>query len=121
MNLLERARKIPRGMEVISEWLGSGGEVVSQDEAQGRADICLRCPKNTNDSVGFGIISAVVKSYLRVKNRLGLHVSGEKSLHACECCGCVLKLKIWLPQDKVSAEMAGDDRTKYPDYCWQLK
>ena len=119
VNLWDQARKIPHGIEVIAEWLGSGGHVVDKDEAQRRADICLKCPLNQSTPILTAAVAAAVKKHLEVKNGLGLRVNGEKQLGMCEVCGCALRLKIHCPDDKVLSESTPDEQSQYPDYCWQ--
>ena len=119
MNLLESAKHIPHGIVAISKWLGSGGDVVDQETAQARADVCLKCELNI---VGFKPTEAValaVKQVLSVKNRLGLRVKGEHGLGTCSACGCALRLLTWEPLDKVQREITNDEKGKLPTWCWK--
>lgn len=121
MNLLDQAKAIPHGIRVISEWLGSGAQICDSAEAQRRADVCLKCPKNV---AGLEITKAValaIKEHLGVKNKLNLRVNGEKSLHTCDVCLCVLRLQIWHPIDKVRSELDEAELRKLPAHCWKNK
>lgn len=121
LNILQRTRQLAHGVEVISEWIGSGGEVVEQEEAQARADICATCAKNRPGMPLTETVALAVRRHLETKNKIGLRVEGEKRLAACEVCACQLRLLIWKSQASVVAEMPDGEREKYPDFCWKLK
>lgn len=120
-NLFDQVRHIPHGAVTIAEWVGSGGQVASHDEAQTRADVCLECPLNGRSNPVTAAVAAAVRRHLEIKNKIGLRVQGEKRLGACEACGCILRLQIWQPYDKVQSEMTDDERAKLPEHCWKLK
>jgi hypothetical protein len=128
MSILEKAKHIPHGVSVISKWLGSGGEVVDQQTAQARANVCCgtnpteaKCANNVSTSPATGAVAAAVKSYLGIKNKLGLKVGGEDELGTCQACGCVLKLIVWEPQTKVQREITDEERPRLPSWCWKLR
>lgn len=119
MNLWERAKAIPHGLKVLSEWIGDGGDVVPQDVAQDRASICIKCPKNEARWMPSDTVAAAIKKHLEVKNKLELRVVGEKNLGTCSVCTCVIRLLIWEPQDRVKAQLQPDEI--YPNFCWKTK
>jgi hypothetical protein len=121
MNLLDRARSIPEGIQAISEWLGDGAKVVDVEEAQTRANICLKCPKNIPGFKFREAVAEAVRRHIGVKNALQLRVKGEKGLGVCDACGCVLKLIIWQEGVRVRSQLTETEREKLPDYCWKLK
>jgi len=121
MNLWDRAKQIKHGIEVISEWLGDGGQVVDQETAQKRANICLKCPLNVPTVVVVDAVARAIKKHLSVKNELALRVEGEKSLHTCQACGCVLRLLVWEPQSRVKVNMTPEETEKTPSHCWKLE
>ncbi len=121
MNLLEKASTIAEGISNLTTWVGSGGAVVSQEEAQSRASICINCPCNKPDLAINELVAKAVKKFLAFKNELDLRVQGERSLLSCEGCGCQIRLLIWQPQDQVKREMTGEERAKTPSFCWKLK
>lgn len=120
MNLLEQAKHIPHGLKVISEWLGSGGEVVDKETAQERANTCLKCPSNVEGSAVTAAVAGAIKRHLEVKNRLGLTVDGAKKLKMCNYCGCQLNLLIWQKQEKVESELSDMEKESLPAFCWKL-
>jgi hypothetical protein len=120
VNIFDQAKRIPNGVRVITEWLGSGGQIEPPAEAQRRADICKTCPMNVGGMVVTTAVAMAVKQHLAVKNQLQLRVSGEKSLHLCSACGCVLRLLIWQPIDMVRSELSNQEAELLPPHCWKL-
>lgn len=128
MNLWQQAQHIPHGIEVISGWLGSGGIVVPNEEAQARADICngnnptgKKCVNNVEGMAVVEGVALAIKKYLAVKNALNLRVNGERQLGSCKSCGCVLRLQVHEPQDKIRKELSEEEKTTLPEFCWKLK
>lgn len=123
MSLAEQARSIPRGLEVIKNWLGEGGTVVHEILAQKRANICLACPCNQKGSILKAAFAEAVRFHLEVKNQLGIRVQGEKSLGECSVCMCQLRLKVHVPIETVHRHMMPGEREilleKAPQ-CWQI-
>ena len=60
----------------------------------------------------------LVRRQIELKNQMQLRVDGEKSLHICEPCGCVLKLKVHVP---ISFVKETTDREGLHADCWILK
>lgn len=120
LNLFDQVKNIAHGVQSITEWLGSGGVVVDQETAQKRANVCLTCPNNIPSIIVTEAVAMAIKRHLSVKNEVGLRVDGEKSLHSCSVCSCVLKLLIWEPQSNVTAQMTETEKAKLPAHCWKL-
>ena len=59
----------------------------------------------------------LVRRQIELKNKLNLRVNGEKSLHICGGCLCVLKLKVWAPIKFIAQTT---DMTKLHPDCWQI-
>jgi hypothetical protein len=116
MNLLDRAKQFTEGATILAAWLGGGGETVPIQMAQKRADICLKCPLNKPLSVVNETIAKAIKAQLEIKSKLNLRVNGEKSLRSCEACGCVTKLKIWVPLQRIKPDP--DELEKFHQDCW---
>jgi hypothetical protein len=117
MTILEQASQVYEGAKTMKDWLGSGAETVPWNLAQERANVCVRCPMNKPGSVATGAIADAIKKQVEIKNHLKLRVVGEKSLHHCEGCGCVLRLKIHIPIDKLG--LNANTISVFPDNCWQ--
>jgi hypothetical protein len=121
VNLIEQARHIPDGIRNVTDWVGSGGEVVDARTAQHRANTCITCALNRPISPVTKAIALAIKAQLGVKNRLKLRVDGEKSLLGCDACGCVLRLQVWEPQDRVESHLTEEEIRKIPSFCWKIK
>ena len=123
MNLFDRVASIDRGVEVISDWLGDGGVTVDKTKAQARANICLKCPQNRSGSKIIACVAEAIKKHVEVKNKLGLRVTGEKSLNECSVCLCCLRLKVWVPIEVIRRHMMDDEEKKFlvaNAECWQV-
>ena|ERR1017187_1994802 len=118
MNWTERVSKIANGAKVLADWLGHGGSPVEKELAQSRANVCLTCPKNVKDWPFLESVAEAIKQQVALKNHLQLRVSGEKQLHACQICSCVIKLKVHVPIEMIKPDE--NERELYPDYCWLI-
>ncbi len=121
MNLLNQIKQFGSGAAEIRDWLGSGGEVVSYEDAQARANICLTCAKNVPVGVLKGVIADSARKLLEIKSKVGLRVAGEKKLGKCKPCGCVLRLLVWEPQSRIEPYLTETEKESYPTFCWKLK
>lgn len=119
MNLFEKLASYANGARILADWLGSGGHVVHQNLAQDRADTCGICPHNKAGVKVVESASQAIKEQVELKNHLQLRVSGEKGLRSCELCDCPLRLKIWLPIERVRP--TDEERDLFPLHCWLRK
>lgn len=117
-NLWESASNYTNGIRILRDWVGEGGIVVSPELAQSRANICLKCPENVKSGKLATAIANGIKEHIEFKNQLELRVQGEKQLHTCQVCSCVLKLKVHVPIDYIRKHPTAVG--KFPDHCWQL-
>ncbi len=127
MNLLARAKQIVHGLEILTTWVGEGGEVAPPEEAQRRADTCngsnptgRRCPNNVANYPVTETVALAVKKVLSVKNAMDLRVRGERILGTCNACGCVLRLLVHEPSAKVKRELSDEEKAVLPAHCWKL-
>lgn len=118
MNFFERASQLISGAKTLTDWLGAGGMPVGNELAQSRADVCLKCPMNVKDWDMIESIADAIKKQVELKNHLNLRVDGEKSLHICSACGCVMRLKVHVPLRLCLPE--ANERDKYHPSCWIL-
>lgn len=120
MNLLNSVKEIAGGADAIACWLGSGGHVVSFEEAQERANVCFACPLNVSVGKVKDAIAGTVKKTLEIKNKIGLRVQGEKALGQCKDCGCVLRLLVWEEQKRIEPFLSDQEKARLPKACWKL-
>jgi hypothetical protein len=118
-NLIEHIKHIPDGTSLLKDWVGNDGQVVDQETAQKRADICLKCPMNQSGSILTQSVASAIKRYLEFKSQIGLRVKGEKSLRHCSVCGCVNRLQIWCPDKFFSSHTTREELEKYHQDCWK--
>lgn len=96
-------------LEVMAKWLVGGAQTVSQEKAQERAGVCLRCPENQQ----VGGCSGCVDFAGKIAAKLGPHrVRGINDLQGCACCGCSIAGLIWIPVEHLEV-------TDEPSWCWK--
>lgn len=120
MNIWEEIKRIPDGTRHLADWIGSGGAVVDPATAQHRANTCLKCDLNEPGATVTKAVALAIKAQLGVKNKLNLRVDGEKRLHTCHACGCVLRLQIWEPQERVEGHLDKQIIGQLPSMCWKI-
>lgn len=87
--------------------------MVSQEEAERRAKICLSCPFNTFPDKG---------AFIDWSDRMAEACVGDKktSVHAdlgnCEVCSCTLKSKVFY---KGPFRCSKEEMERFPQFCWQ--
>lgn len=119
MRLLEKAKQYANGVVILTEWLGDGADTVPKEQAQARANVCLKCPMNVREFAFPETVAAVIRKQVEIKNKINLRLNGEKSLHTCSGCGCVIKLKCWLKLDRLGLD--ADGLVKFDQSCWLRK
>jgi len=118
MNLLEKAKAYANGGRILIDWIGHGGEPVSTEKAQGRANTCILCVNNSEGLQAAYDVAMAIKSQLELKNNLKLNVENEKELKTCHLCLCPLKLKVWTPIEYATKYMTTEELKSYPGFCW---
>ncbi len=119
MSLFQKLGHYVKGSQILADWVGSGGEVVSRDLAEKRADICAICPRNKEGLPIAEWVSDVIREQMGVRKFLELTTPQDENLHTCELCDCPLQLKIWQLHRRVKLDE--DEVEKYPSYCWLRK
>lgn len=106
------------------DWIGEERQPVPPSQSQSRADICLKCPKNVIKPIQelfTGAVALTVLRQIEYKNKLKLRVDGEKSLHVCDVCNCVLRLKVHVPIQSILETTDENELAGFPDFCWVAK
>lgn len=101
---------VQRFFNAVKGFIASGGELVEQDEADRRAQICLKCPSNVPIRGCMGC-SGLIPKLLKLTK--GASTEYDKELKGCGVCGCQLKAKVHLP-----TELSEDDDLEFPAHCW---
>lgn len=106
---------IERFVKTMWRVVKSGFALVDAEEANRRAAICAQCPLNVD--VGFcegcrGVLKRVADTVGDRSTPL------DNSLRNCAACGCVLRLKVWVPT-KVLDQVEANDLPPYTQECWR--
>lgn len=89
--------------------------IVSDERANKRAEVCIKCPHNVFPDKGSFMHWADKLAEASVGDRKSKY---HKELGNCEVCSCNMRAKVFyggkidLPEDQVKA---------LPDFCWQKK
>lgn len=119
-----KAKKYYSGVGVLLSWVGSGGKVVTQEQAEARAKVCSECPKNQPgdlDSIFTAIAAEKIRAHLALKNEMDLHTGYDDKLHVCQACLCVCSLKVWVPIGHVLERLKPEMKDELHESCWILK
>lgn len=107
----------------MREWLGEGGKPAPN--AQDRADVCSGrlsgkpCPHNYLGAwITPQVVANTVRRFVGAKNNLKLRVLGEEMTGHCECCNCVISLKVHVPITTILNHTPRDEFEKFPEWCW---
>lgn len=94
------------------ELVRSNEPLVDKTEAERRANICKSCPfnKKSNTCVCTPIYKTMAALIPKERQIEGLQI--------CGICGCMLQLKVLMPQSVIVQDNENKQR-RYPDYCWQ--
>lgn len=86
-------------------------ELVTQDEAERRAEICAKCPLQISTSGCWGCkgIAGMLPAIAGARK-----TSFDAQLKACGVCGCYNAVSVHLPLDAQQ-----DSSLEFPDYCWK--
>lgn len=118
MSLLDQLKHFPHGLGVVRDWIGSGGEIVSQEQAEARAKVCLTCPKHDPTTPLARPVAKAVNEILAVMNSVKLNLRIPVRPNQCSVCGCDLRTKVWEPLDQVINHSTINEMAGYWEKCW---
>lgn len=107
-------------LQTLWNWKRQGGQFVTQEEAERRANICLTgangqpCPHNEQFAPCLGCrgISSEVEKLIE-----GRRTSQDQKLFVCTACGgCHIPTKLHFPLEAIVVS-----EEKLPAWCWQRK
>ena len=97
MGWIKRIAQTRNFLAVRKSWFGAGGEPVSPELAQARANVCLKCPMNYKGDWLWNMATQMaINAQSQLRSIMKLKVEGEEDLKTCEACGCVTRLKIYV-------------------------
>ena len=105
------------GTQSIGSWALSGFEKVPHEQAEFRAAICVGCPHNRFPE---GCSPCQSDSLHKLVNSIvgAARTVYHDQLHACDRCGCGLRVKIWSPLIHIQKSTP---MLPYPPHCWIVK
>jgi hypothetical protein len=112
---VKRVRHDVTGARLLAEWIGEGSNPVPQPQAAARALVCASCPFNVPGHKFEAAIAETIRRHEGIRSRIQLRTPSDARLDTCDKCGCYLKLKVWMPLDKILRDKPPAD---LPDYCW---
>lgn len=86
-------------------------ELVTQEEAERRAEICARCPQQVSTSGCWGCkgIAGMLPAIAGARK-----TSFDTNLKACGVCGCYNAVAVHLPTN-----VQGGEDLEFPEWCWK--
>lgn len=103
--------------ESIAHTLKSGG-VVSKEEANRRASICLGCKLNTTVE-GCTSCSKIASFIYGILGARADDLAYKERLQQCGNCGCALAAKVWISKQELkSNQQVAGKLDSYPTHCW---
>lgn len=118
MNLPDSAKLYLDGVKALNEWFTNNPEIVSQELAQKRTEVCKKCPMNREGNVLVEHVQKAIKRRMEEKIGRKLHTDGIEQLHTCQACLCHIPAKIWFTLQSVYPAEA--QKPNYDPACWIL-
>jgi hypothetical protein len=122
LNTLDQIKSTARGVAVLNDWLGGGGQPVSPEQAESRARACIPCPHNKSPNWWGRTknrIAQAIRDNLEAKHKLQLETKWDDALAMCDICGCCNQLSVWTPIDHIKSHTSTETLNSYPDHCWK--
>lgn len=101
---------VKRCANTLKQWHDAGSPLVTVEEAERRAAICVTCPKNRRVHGCMGCSAAGTVLEWIVGER---KTSQDEKLKQCIVCGCNLSTKLLFP-----LEVTDSTGLRFPDWCW---
>jgi hypothetical protein len=136
-SLLQKARAVVAGSEILVKWIQEGQPVVLQEVANRRAATCAvlqregrkdengnpipGCPKNGKGGLEayFTVpVSNAIRHELERKKQMKLETPLDEQLNVCTACSCPLPLKVWIPLENIVGKLSADQKSALDEKCW---
>lgn len=101
----------------------AGGELVDQNTANIRGEICRSCHNNVESAEAKGTgcrtcsTEDMVITALRKQILAGKTTPSNPHLKTCKICGCDIKLAIWFKRETLGVNK--DNENAYTSFCWK--
>lgn len=106
-----------RGMKTLGRFVLTG-QVVSQEVADQRAEICSRCPINMSVP-GCSSCTGMVNAIMDMKG--AKTTKYDHLLKACGICHCSNEAQVWVPNENLAKSVTPEMHEKYQriEGCWK--
>ena len=104
------------GMQVFTTWVSAGMPLVSKEEANRRAAICVACPMQA-DVPGCRTCSRMARTIMRMQPKA--KTQHDRRLKNCMICKCVNQAQVWAPEKYLSIGVTDDMMEQFPSECWK--
>lgn len=108
--------------QFLLNWALSGGQLVDQNTANLRAEICKACHNNKPSSEVRQGCSTCNKMGSLVINSVRSKIIGKHStpsdnkILTCGICGCDNKISVWIPNEIL---LSPEEANAFPTFCWK--
>jgi hypothetical protein len=119
---LPSGRPVVAGAKSLAEWT-IDGEVVPEEIAATRANICRDCPVNHQGTLRDFFTEAaanLIQRQFEIRQNRELKTPWDEKLGMCDACGCPLKLKVHAPMHVIEKYLSQTTRDKLDPRCWIL-
>ncbi len=120
-HLSRNVANVAAGSEVLVEWIASGAEAVSKITADNRARICAQCPQNKKgDLLSFFTkpVSEAIRKLMSARSEWKLETPDDAALGVCSVCSCPMKLKVWMPIERIRSKLSPETIAALDPSCW---
>lgn len=125
-NLVAAGAKVKNlwtGLRTASDWIESGEPAVPAEQSESRSQVCAVCPKNIKSDWSSWFTKPAAMLVQRQIEKLSerkLSTTKDEALGICECCDCVLRVKVHTPLEIIKAHLADEvlDKLRTAPACW---
>lgn len=118
---LSSAQNVVAGAKTLADWIGSGAEPVSREQATARAAICVKCPVMAKGDLGNFFTRAaaeIIRMQIETAQDLELNTKYDKELGVCSACSCPMRLKVFVSLKPILNNIPPESKSKLHSSCW---
>jgi hypothetical protein len=118
---LSKVANAKAGIGVLLDWLGAGLKNVAPELANGRAEVCARCPQNKEGDFWQrmeGVAANQLKALVESKNDMKLATPHDAKLFSCQACDCYLPLKVHVQLKHILDHTSDTTFAALDQGCW---
>jgi hypothetical protein len=120
-SVVDGGRQLAAGVNILLDWLGSGGQPVEASRANSRAAVCADCPQNSGGdwkAVFTKPAAEKIRQQIEMKHEMKLVTPSDAKLTVCAACDCPLQLKVFTPLHHILKHTSPAVRAKLDPRCW---